>query len=160
MLATSKLFTTLTAADLMSRDLVLIPQHMALRTAARVLSQAQVSGAPVIDGHGSCVGVISATDFLRRAREDGHDRRCECSATNICADWQLVETNALPTDTVATQMTRDPVLAPEGMHIGRLAQIMLDAHIHRVIVVGENNRPVGIVSSTDILAAVARFEDE
>jgi predicted transcriptional regulator len=35
-----------------------------------------------------------------------------------------------------------------------LARMMLDAHIHRVIVVDEQNRPVGVVSSTDILAAV------
>jgi CBS domain-containing protein len=33
---------------------------------------------------------------------------------------------------------------------------MIDAHIHRILVVGEDNRPCGIVTSTDILAAVAR----
>jgi CBS domain-containing protein len=36
-----------------------------------------------------------------------------------------------------------------------LARAMLDAHIHRVIVVDELQRPIGIVSTTDILAAVA-----
>jgi predicted transcriptional regulator len=34
--------------------------------------------------------------------------------------------------------------------------MMMDAHIHRVIVVDSENRPIGVVSSTDILAAVAR----
>jgi len=33
---------------------------------------------------------------------------------------------------------------------------MVDAHIHRVLVVVDQNRPQGIVTSTDILAAVAR----
>jgi CBS domain-containing protein len=33
---------------------------------------------------------------------------------------------------------------------------MVDAHIHRVLVVVDESRPQGIVSSTDILAAVAR----
>ena len=36
--------------------------------------------------------------------------------------------------------------------------MMLDAHIHHLIVVDERRRPVGIVTSTDILAAVAYLE--
>jgi CBS-domain-containing membrane protein len=36
---------------------------------------------------------------------------------------------------------------------------MMDAHIHRIIVVDmATHRPLGIVSSMDILAAVARVE--
>jgi CBS domain-containing protein len=38
-----------------------------------------------------------------------------------------------------------------------LAQKMVDAHIHRVLVVIDRNRPCGIVTSTDVLAAVARM---
>lgn len=53
-------------------------------------------------------------------------------------------------------MTGDPVTVPGGATIGELAQMMLDARIHRVIVVDHNERPIGIVSSTDVLAAVAR----
>jgi CBS domain-containing protein len=33
--------------------------------------------------------------------------------------------------------------------------MMLDAHMHRIIVVDEQRSPIGIVSSTDILAAIA-----
>jgi CBS domain-containing protein len=33
--------------------------------------------------------------------------------------------------------------------------MMIDAHIHRVIVVDEEERPIGIVSNTDVLAALA-----
>jgi CBS domain-containing protein len=39
--------------------------------------------------------------------------------------------------------------------IGDLAQKMVDHHIHRVVVVVDQNRPGGIVTSTDVLAAVA-----
>jgi CBS domain-containing membrane protein len=150
----------LTAADLMSRDLVLIPQHMTLRTAAAVLSQARVSGAPVIDSRGACVGVISATDFLRRAKEEDRQRLRDHPIECVCADWQMVETNALPPDTVSTRMTRDPVTAPTGMRIQELARMMLDAHIHRIVILDEQERPVGIVSTTDMLAALARHEEE
>jgi len=33
---------------------------------------------------------------------------------------------------------------------------MLDAHIHRIIVVDEDQHPVGVISSTDMLAAIVR----
>jgi CBS domain-containing protein len=56
---------------------------------------------------------------------------------------------------VGRYMTQDPVTVSPGTHISDLARMMTDAHIHRVIVVDGQNRPVGIVSSTDILAAVA-----
>jgi CBS-domain-containing membrane protein len=36
---------------------------------------------------------------------------------------------------------------------------MLDAHIHRVVVVDDFGRPVGIISGTDLLAAIARLEE-
>jgi CBS-domain-containing membrane protein len=37
---------------------------------------------------------------------------------------------------------------------------MIDGHIHRIIVVDEERRPIGVVASTDLLAAVAYAEDE
>jgi predicted transcriptional regulator len=37
---------------------------------------------------------------------------------------------------------------------------MIEAHIHRVIVVDERDQPIGIVSSTDILGAVAQADSQ
>ena len=45
---TNKAIFSLTAADLMSKTMVMVPQDMSLEGAARLLSQAQVSGAPVV----------------------------------------------------------------------------------------------------------------
>jgi len=33
--------------------------------------------------------------------------------------------------------------------------MMVDAHIHRIIVVDGEGRPIGVVSSTDLVAAMA-----
>ena len=53
-------------------------------------------------------------------------------------------------------MTPDPVTVGEDTPLTELAQRMVDAHVHRVVVVDRRYRPVGIVSSTDILAGIAR----
>jgi CBS-domain-containing membrane protein len=153
MLATAKRIADLTAADVMSRDVVVIPLNMDLRTAARLLSEARVSGAPVIDASGRCIGVVSTTDFVHWAEDI---RRESCQEPGcICSDWQVVRPASLPADAVATYMTPDPVMAASTVTVPELARMMLDAHIHRVIVVDQDDRPIGIVSSTDILAAVA-----
>jgi CBS-domain-containing membrane protein len=155
MRAATKPLASLTAADLMSRDVTVIPRHLSLRTAAHLLSQARVSGAPVIDAGGACVGVISSTDFVHWAEGRRPVPRDPMCAPGACSDWQVFDTDSLPEEEVGDYMTADPVTAGPNTPIGELARMMLDAHIHRLIVVDSANHPEGVVSSMDILAAVA-----
>jgi CBS-domain-containing membrane protein len=148
----------LCAADLMSRELVVIPDDMSLQDAARRLVLNQVSGAPVIDCRGVVVGVISSSDFLRQST-DGKDRSGCGMSPCVYAEWQVVDVDQLPDETVRRRMTADPVTAEEHTPVSALARLMVDAHIHRVIIVDEERAPKGIVSSTDILAAVSRLEE-
>jgi CBS-domain-containing membrane protein len=67
MQAATKSFVALTAGDLMSCDVVQVPQDMAMWDAAQLLWHAKVSGAPVVDARGRCVGILSATDFVHLA---------------------------------------------------------------------------------------------
>jgi CBS domain-containing protein len=155
-IATSKPFLALTAGDLMTRDVTVLPRAMSLRTAAHLLSETHISGAPVVDETGKCVGVLSATDFMYSVGHREHDvpgpnfnPGCFHSA------WQVGDEESLPTDDVGNYMTADPVTAPPDTPIVELARQMIDAHIHRIIIVDAKHRPIGVVSSTDILAAVA-----
>ncbi len=157
MTTTTKPLLSLTAADLMSRDVTMVPREMSLRTAAHLLSETRVSGAPVVDETGECVGVLSATDFMHWV---GYGERG--ASKPVCSNpgcfhsaWQVVDVDALPTDEVGTYMTADPVTVPPSTSIGELARGMTDAHIHRMIVVDGQHRPIGVVSSTDVVAAVA-----
>jgi CBS domain-containing protein len=157
MIATIKPLLTLTAADLMTPDVVLVPRAMSLRAAAHILSEAGVSGAPVVDEAGKCVGVLSTTDFMHWV---GYEGRGDCTPADddpsaFHSAWQVVDMGDLPLDEVGNQMTADPVIVSPSTSVAKLARAMIDAHIHRVIVVDALRRPIGIVSSTDVLAAVA-----
>lgn len=196
----------LVAADLMSRDLIVIPQETPLWGAARLLSESAVSGAPVVDSRRRCVGVLSTTDLVRWVEKYGgvipatdstlaracqfQERRYRTSDGReivLCAlppgvcplqvaqhkspDGKLLilcnQRHAATTDAPDDKageipiarardcMTTDVVTAGLDTPARVLARMMLDAHIHRVIVVDGERRPVGVVSSTDILAAVA-----
>jgi CBS-domain-containing membrane protein len=157
----NKPFVRLTADDVMSRPVERIPQNMPIAKAASILSRGQISGAPVVDEAGCCVGILAATDFVHWAENCGpagvaNGGKC----TSMGTHGQVVKTEIHPEDEVAWFMTPDPVTAAPSTPIRELAQMMLDAHIHRVIVVDEDRRPIGIVTSTDILAVVARLDEE
>lgn len=73
----------------------------------------------------------------------------------VCLEWQMVEIENLPAEDVRHHMTREPVMADPGTPIRTLAQRMIEAAVHRVIVVDSAGGPVGVVSATDLVAAVA-----
>jgi CBS domain-containing protein len=156
---TTKPLMSLCAADIMSRQVVMIPREMSLQGAARMLARAGVTGAPVVDEAGRCIGVLSATDFMKWVKEDHQPTRPTESSELMYKPWQIPEGSLPSSGCVDSCMTRDPVLAHPAVRIGELARMMMDAHIHRIIVVDRvTGRPIGIVSSMDILAAVARTE--
>jgi CBS-domain-containing membrane protein len=153
----TKTLYALTAADLMSNTVVTIPKEMSIRGAAHLLAQHQISGAPVVDDQGRCIGVFSTTDVVYWADRGNYvtarsnpDLRCAHSA------WQVLDAEPSPDDGVGRYMTLDPVTAPPTTPVKELAHMMADAHIHRVIIVDGEGRPAGIVSSMDVLAAVAQ----
>ena len=131
-MVTSKPFLSLTAKDLMNHEVITIPQTMTLRDAARLLAKEQISGVPVVDAAGRCVGILSATDFLGLWAREGERTDAE----------------------VRRHMTADPVMVAPATPLPVLARMMIDAHIHRVVVVNGRQMPIGVVSSTDVLAAV------
>jgi CBS domain-containing protein len=201
MLIYDKPSRTVIARDLMTQPVEVIPQGMSLRAAARLLVRAQITGAPVVDAEGRCVGVLSASDFLRWTQEGApgvedapipacpyqekgqlltgeealicrlSDGGCPWQTTRpttggrhtaICrlpsgvlSDWQQL-TKDLPRSAVRRYMTTDIVTVRPEASLAELAQTMVDACIHRVIVVDEDRKPIGIITSMDILAAVAR----
>ncbi len=161
----TKPFLALTAKDLMNAEVAAIPCDMGMQAAARRLSQMHVSGAPVVDGEGRCVGVLSSGDFVaccaanrtRCSQHRAEANRGPCIFPScVSSEWQMVNVAENVESLVRDHMTPDPVTARAETRIARLAQMMVDAQIHRLIIVDEQCCPLGIVSTTDIVAAVAR----
>jgi tRNA nucleotidyltransferase (CCA-adding enzyme) len=150
--AAARPFLELTAADLMTTPVRTIPQEMSLREAAHLLTRDGISGAPVVDADGRCIGVLSSSDFVTWAGKDGNGQ-----AIHFIAPWgETIDIDESPENEIRHYMTAQPVAVAPAAPVGELAQKMVDAHIHRVLVVTDQGRPQGIVTSTDILAAVAR----
>ncbi len=145
----TKRLLALTAADLMTSPVITIPQNTTLREAARLLRGSDISGAPVVDAQGRCISVVSSTDFITWAGKDGPN-------VSFIAPWgEVINVETEPYNEIRCYAGGDLVTVAPTTPVRELAARMASAHIHRVVVV-EENCPCGIVSSTDVLAALAR----
>lgn len=149
-------FETLTAADIMSRDVLTLTPQLTLRAAADALARGRISGAPVVDDLGRCIGVFSRSDLARWINTEGRGGRVEGIAAVADPTWDVFDVEVLPNEEIRLYMTNDPVTAPATASVVQLARMMVDAGVHRVIITDSERRPTGMVSSTDILALVAQ----
>ena len=105
------------------------------------------------------MGVLSAADLVQWVdRGSRAAKRRNRTPACVCCDWQMDGLEDVPEDAVSRYMTTDVVTAALDMRLGDVARSMRDAHIHRIVVVNERCQPVGVVSTMDVLAAIARLE--
>ncbi|MBX3133339.1 MAG: CBS domain-containing protein [Gemmatimonadaceae bacterium] len=131
--------------DLMTRDVLTLAPNTSIREAAEQLATEHVSGAPVVR-LGKIIGMVSARDLLD-------------FIAALPADPEAVsggmDHGILDDHTVDEAMTPGPLttVSPETP-ASRAAEVMKAEHIHRLPVV-EGDKLVGIISTTDLVKAVA-----
>ena len=126
--------TTLRVGNLMTVDPVVIDPEASVHDAEMLLKSYRISGLPVT-ADGAVVGVISQTDLLN-AR----------SSELIGSNWDRVKVRHL--------MSRPALTVHLTTTVVRAARIMLDEHIHRLVVVDDEGAPVGVLTATDLLRSL------
>ena len=147
-LAIKRLFNTLTAAKIMTKSVLLIDQGMDLVQAAALLAEKQISGAPVVDGDGRIVGVVSEKDFLKEMGVGAKPSFMQIA--NHCLNNQGCMIGRLHNKTVGDIMTRPPITGSPEMTIGTISALFADRQINRLPIIDQDGRPVGIVTRTDL----------
>ena len=71
----------------------------------------------------------------------------------VVSDWQEVSGGG-HASTVRRCVTADPTIEADAP-LSALARAVVDAHVHRLMVVDEQHRPIGTVSCLEVLAALA-----
>lgn len=141
---------TLVVEDVMSVGAIEVDQEESLETCAAIMTERRVSGLPVVDGDRRCVGMLTAFDFvLAYAAARPSQRRAERSRV-ASADGR----------TVADRMTSTVQSVSKNTSLLDAARKMCDEHVHRLPVLDGSGRVAGIMTSLDIVAAVANAADE
>jgi len=126
-------------AELMRTDVKTVDLDATVGDAITTLADVHVSALPVIDVRGRIVGVVSTTDILCTLSE----------TTEPDARERLFDDT--PVREIMTPRSR--VIAPDA-NVLDAAREMLYLDVHRLFV-EEHGRLVGVISQTDIVAAVA-----
>jgi CBS domain-containing protein len=146
---------TLLVKDIMNTNVLTIAESDEMHKAAQNIFDAEVTGAPVVDALGKCVGVLSATDFV--GRDAGRHELQFLSRTNPNQPYQL---ECMNDNLVCSHMSPLVQTVAEDSTLIDAARIMCIEGIHRLVVVDQQDRPVGILSTLDITAALVHSIDE
>lgn len=152
--------TDLKAKDVMNAEPVCVEPSTSIRRLARIFEENEISGAPVIDPQGRLVGIVSKTDLIRQCME-GTDEIPPAYLFEILSEQGVDEDESSevipePLACVEDFMTEDPVTVTPDTPIGRVARLMHEGRIHRVVVVDYEKYPVGIITSLDLLKAFSQ----
>jgi CBS domain-containing membrane protein len=154
--AVSRLWREITAARIMTRDVVVVSEETPLAEVAAVMGKNGISGVPVVDKNSRVTGVISEKDFLTgmgvNAPKNFMTLVANCLATKGCV--------ALP---IKQQLARDimtlpPITVTSETSMQEIAVLFTSRKINRVPVVDSQGKIMGIVSRGDLLQATCQEE--
>jgi CBS domain-containing protein len=115
----------------MTADVWCVGEDLDSEIATQLLLDRNIGGAPVVDSVGRPVGVISRTDLLRERNRSSRVREI---------------------------MTPMVFALPERATVAQAAALMAFERVHRLPVVSEDGRVVGVVSSIDLVAWLAPLD--
>ena len=160
--------TTLTAGDVMTKDVIAVPADMPLEDLAGFLTGHGISGAPVINEDEELIGVVSLTDIARydglpvdrggrtdNRRHDVYQRFKLQSLENEFDREDLEGFHVERGSDVAVRVIMTPVVfgVMEHVPIQDVADYMIRGRIHRQFVT-RDRKVVGVISAMDLLRVV------
>ncbi|MFH1135785.1 MAG: CBS domain-containing protein [Pseudomonadota bacterium] len=148
-LAKERMMNVRKAADVMTAPVHALERDQDLVTAATLLAEKGVSGAPVVDRAGKVIGVISEKDFLRKmgAGTGGSFMRvlAHCLKNKGCAAGPMLDR------TVGDLMSVPAITAPADISIVEISALFATKKINRLPIVGNDGALIGIVTRSDLV---------
>ena len=145
-------------SDVMTRGAISVSPDTPLRDLARLLSERRISGVPVVDADGRCLGVVSEADLLVKQLSRPLSRR-------LPLEWLLGEAHDADelrrraATTAAQAMSSPAVTIDVDRPLREAAALMVDRGINRLPVVADG-RLVGMLSRSDLVRAYLRLDAE
>lgn len=143
----------ITCADIMSRDIVTVEFSTTLEEAWTLLRRHRIKALPVIDRARRVIGILTLADFMKHADLDLHHTLEEKLHRLVRRTFQ---THSDKPEVVGQIMTAPVRTLAATTHIVELVPLLSDAGLHHVPIVNEERRLVGMVTHSDIIAALYR----
>jgi len=155
------------ARDIMTADLLTVTPATTLTQFARILTEDNISGCPVVTVDGRLVGIAGKTDLLTRILEGRHDFASSPDFRGLLGlgEEGLVARSGTAQEseeevfgTVEDIMEQNPVTVLPDASVLDVARALAENRIHRVLVI-EKGKLLGIITSLDVIAHFASGGD-
>lgn len=145
-------------SDVMVKKVITLEPEQTLEEAAKVLSQENIGGAPVVK-EGKVVGILSERDLLSTKTTPRPPRYLELLGGIIYLE-NVREFERQLAKAVATRveeiMTADVVTIGPDSTLTQAAQMIMDHRVNRLPVVDGEGKLVGIVTRNDVLQGLMK----
>ena len=141
--------------DVMSKHVVTVDFGDTVQEALSLMVENRVSGLPVVNGRKRCVGILSATDLVDLAHDVDDELSQLDQSSDVSSQWMLgqLASNGMDRRKVEELMSNAVAAVGPETSLSETAQTMLRHRVHRLPVLDEQKRVLGIVSTMDILSA-------
>ena len=147
--ALERLSASVTAKEVMTRDVLAVKMDAALEEVAGVLNDRGISGVPVIRDDGTVAGVVSEKDFLLHL--GAHKEKTFMGVVARCLKNKGCLAIYLRGQKAEDMMVSPAITVNEDTPISEIAKIFTEKKINRAPIVDQNNRLIGIVTRSDIV---------
>lgn len=156
---------SLKVSDVMTKRVFDVSLHQTMSEAARSLIEHDVSGAPVLDELGHCVGILSATDFMKwqTAPDVGGNLALSGQEHRLVKEEgedEPLHIDVAEDDLVGAHMSPAVQTIEASATLLSAAREMCAEHVHRLPVVDERGHVQGVISSLDVVAALVNVFEE
>lgn len=141
------------AKDIMRRKVVSVESWLTLPEVSKIFLEQGISGAPVVDEVGAILGVVSQTDLVRTRREAASGVPAYHRDFEDAARSAGLHVEELDDTRVEQIMTPGAISLDESTPLEKVAKVMIDSHIHRVIIT-RGEKLAGIVTTMDMMRAL------
>jgi len=148
---------SLRVGDVMNRDVVCVSANATMAGAAKLLAEHGISGMPVVDEFGRCVGILSAHDVAKRARPQ-RNQTSQLRGPDFHLEFDPEQAALVVGEISEDRVGAHMAPAVQSIHpdasLMDAARCMAAARIHRLVVLNGDARPVGVISVLDVITAL------
>lgn len=151
MQAYERRFGIITCGDIMSKDAITLDFASELNEAWRLLRHHKVHALPVLNKARRVIGIVAQSDFLRHSELDEY---VSFGARLRRFLGRSADSHSEKPEVVGQIMTSNVITAREDTPIVELVPLMSNSGLHHIPVVNDENRFVGMVTQSDLLASL------
>jgi len=142
----------------MTKEIITVTPEMGVAELAELLWEKKIGGAPVVDGQGRLLGVVTESDLIDQSK------KVHIPTVLSILDSLIFLENPAKLDQEIKKMTgtkvadiysTKPVTVEETAPLEELASIMADRRVHTLPVTSQG-RLVGVIGKSDLIRVIFR----